>query len=125
MSKRLEPGEMWAREAAAAARRQWEEKLAQHIHAWSLPTPEREYLFHPTRLWRFDFAWPPFMLAVEVEGITSQGGRHQRFAGFEADIIKYAEAAQAGWTVLRFTPAKIKSGYAVRAIEALLQRRNP
>jgi len=120
---RQSPRELWTRADAAAKRRRWEELLAWHIERWGLPTPEREYRFHATRLWRFDFAWPPFLVAVEVEGTTYEGGRHQRQAGFEADVEKYAEAAKAGWTVLRFTPAKIKSGYAVRVLEDILQKR--
>jgi len=28
----------------------------------------KEYRFHPKRLWRFDFAVPELMIAVEIEG---------------------------------------------------------
>ena len=121
----LEPRKVWAREEAAAKRRKWEELLAWQIKGRGLPTPEREYRFHPTRLWRFDFAFVEFRLAVEVEGTTYEGGRHQRMAGFEEDVVKYAEAALAGWVVIRFTPAKIKSGYAVRSIEHMLRNLMP
>lgn len=30
----------------------------------------REHRFHPTRRWRFDFAWPDEKVALEVEGGT-------------------------------------------------------
>ncbi len=33
-----------------------------------LPEPRPEYRFHPTRLWRFDYAWPQERLAVEFDG---------------------------------------------------------
>jgi hypothetical protein len=38
------------------------------LRAAGLPEPIREYRFAPSRRWRFDFAWPAAMLAVEVEG---------------------------------------------------------
>jgi len=121
-TRELSPAEVWAREEAAARRRALEDRLAQHIKAWGLPTPEREFRFADGRLWRFDFAWPAFHVAAEVEGITPQGGRHQRLAGFEADAEKYAEAALAGWTVLRFTGGQVRSGFAVRALERALDQ---
>jgi len=64
---------------------------------------EDEHRFHPTRRWRFDFAWPSKKIAVEIEGGTWTGGRHTRGAGFQKDCEKYNAAAVLGWTVLRFT----------------------
>ncbi len=32
------------------------------------PAPKREFRFHPTRQWRFDFAWERERVAVELEG---------------------------------------------------------
>ncbi len=122
---KLSPAELWAREAAAAKRRDLEDRLAQHIHAWGLPTPERELRFDTVRLWRFDFAWPAFGVAAEVEGMTPPGqepGRHQRMGGYDKDTEKYNAAAAAGWKVLRFTPGQVRSGYAVRMIEDVLTK---
>jgi very-short-patch-repair endonuclease len=88
--------------------------------AWKVlggPEPEREYKFHPSRNWRFDFAWPDREIAVEIEGGVHEGasrGRHMRQEGFARDCEKYAEAALMGWRVLRLTPAMIQP--------ALLQR---
>ena len=73
-----------------------------------LPPPWTESLFHPKRKWRFDFCWPEIKLAVEVEGGTWSGGRHNTGKGFEDDCEKYAEAALLGWTVLRVTGKMIK-----------------
>ena len=68
----------------------------------------REHRFHATRQWRFDFAWPARMVAVEIEGITGgAGGRHQRAAGFVADAEKYEAALALGWTVYRVPSAWI------------------
>lgn len=68
-----------------------------------LPEPVREHRFASPRRWRFDFAWPDAMLAVEMEGMAYGGGRHQRRKGFTADAEKYREAMKLGWRVLRYT----------------------
>lgn len=69
-----------------------------------LPQPEREYRFHPVRKWRFDYAWPTYMVALEVEGAVWVRGRHTRGSGFLKDMEKYNTAASMGWLVLRTTP---------------------
>lgn len=53
------------------------------------------------RQWAFDFAWPRFRLAVEIEGLTAQGGRHQRIDGFRKDAEKYEAATLLGWRIYR------------------------
>ena len=90
--------------------------FALHCRADGL-TPEREYVFHPTRKWRFDFAWPDIKLAVEVEG----RGRHQSFGGFEADCEKYNAAAILGWRVLRYTPRMVMAGTAINDVLEILK----
>lgn len=83
--------------------------------------PEREYRFHPSRKWRFDFAWPDVKLALEVEGGTAAGkGRHSHGDGFVRDCQKYNAAALLGWRVLRFTTSMVKSGEAIDTIRAAL-----
>ena len=64
---------------------------------------QREYRFHPKRRWRFDFAWPLAMIAVEVDGNAWHvrgGGRH----GKDSDREKINAAALAGWRVFHFSP---------------------
>lgn len=118
--------------------------FALHIRARKLPAPRCK--FHPDgelrfmagevverqnkRLkrpnaspsWRFDFAWPELMVAVEVEGVTVRkgadgktqlGGRHAHITGFKDDCEKYAWAAVMGWRVLRFEQSQVVSGFAV------------
>ena len=67
------------------------------------PEPVPELRFHPTRRWRFDFAWPESRIAVECEGGVWTRGRHTRGAGFIADCEKYNAAAALGWCVFRCT----------------------
>ena len=66
------------------------------------PMPKPEYRFHPTRRWRFDFAWPELKIAIELEGGVYSRGRHTRGKGYEQDCEKYNQAVLHGWRVLRF-----------------------
>jgi len=93
-----------------------EEAFALHCRAEMLD-PIREYSFHPTRKWRFDFAWPSEMLAVEIEG----RGRHQSFGGFEADCSKYNSATKLGWRVVRYTPSMVLRGDAINDVMEILR----
>lgn len=116
-----------------------EEALLIQIKACKLAMPEHEYRFaamatggtgkgvrqrlkaEGLKDWRFDFAWPELMLAVEVEGGAWVGGRHTRGKGFLEDLRKYQAAQMMGWTVYRTAGELIKSGEAVRTIEQLIQ----
>lgn len=90
------------------------------IRCAKLPNPEREYKFHPTRKWRFDFAWPEKKIALEVEGGTWVGGAHNRGAHFESDAEKYNEAAILGWRILRVNNKMVEDNRAVSFLERLL-----
>ena len=67
----------------------------------AIPPPVCEYRFAPPRRWRFDFAWPERMFAVEIEGGLHIIGRHQRVEGYLADCEKYEAAMLRGWMVYR------------------------
>jgi len=85
--------------------------------------PLPEFRFHPTRRWRFDYAFPTQMLAVEIEGGLWTNGRHSRGSGAIADLEKYSEAAILGWRVLYATPDELKNGVALdRVMRALTDR---
>lgn len=70
--------------------------------------PEREYYFAHPRRWRFDFAFPSHMVAIELEGGVWNGGRHATGAGMVADMDKYNAAAKRGWRVLRFSATHLR-----------------
>lgn len=82
----------------------------------------REYEFDADRKWRFDFAWPPIKLAVEIDGF---GFGHQAPNRIEDNHMKQNAAVLQGWRVFRFTSAglgslqKIKDAVAV-VVEAMV-----
>lgn len=105
-----------------------EEELAFQLRAVKIEF-EREFRFHPTRRWRFDFAIEGKKLAIEVEGITYYGknkdgsmklGRHQTAKGVEGDLEKYGEAMKMGWNIYRCSQKMVKSGEALKTIETLI-----
>jgi len=83
---------------------------------------EREFRFHPTRLWRLDFAWPEKKIGVEVEGGIWRpgGGAHSRPSNIERDIEKHNTLMQMGWRVLRITGKHLDSGEGLKMIEEIL-----
>lgn len=102
-----------------------------HIRAEKLPEPVREYRFAKEYVgegkgirerlrkaglqdWRFDFAFPDKLIALEVEGGIYSNGRHVRGKGFDDDVKKYGEAQYLGWTVIRVTSTSINNGSAIR-----------
>ncbi|MHA2903163.1 hypothetical protein ACW9FB_11820 [Ralstonia mannitolilytica] len=74
------------------------------------------------RRWKFDFANPALMVALEVEGGTWTRGRHTSGKGYAADCEKYSTAAVMGWRVLRFTTDQVKSGMALRMLQQAIGR---
>ena len=83
----------------------------------------KEFRFHPVRRWRFDYAIPEALVAIEVEGGIYAGGRHVRGAGYEKDCQKYNEAQLLGWIVLRYPSwKKIVCTDVDRAIIRQMQR---
>ena len=103
------------------AKSQFEELFALQVRLDKLAPPIRELKFHATRRWRFDFAWPEFMFAVEVEGITYDPGRHQRKQGMEMDLRKYEAAMIDGWTVYRVSQQMVKEGTAIETTKRMLE----
>jgi hypothetical protein len=93
--------------------------------AAGLPVPQEEYRFHTKRRWRFDFAWPQFGIALEVEGGIWTGGRHSRGKGAKADMQKYNHAAAEDWLVFRCTPDRVYAASVLNLVrEAYIMRRN-
>ena len=81
-----------------------------------VPEPVREYLFIEHRRYRADFAWPEYGLEAEVDGGLLGMGRnsgHTSVTGMLRDQERNAEAAIAGWAVIRVSRKTIDNGQAV------------
>lgn len=111
-----------------------------HIRSYNLPNYEFQYRFCANHVglykgirkrlkdaglrdWRFDFAWPEFMLAVEIEGGGWINGRHNRGKGFEEDLQKYHNAMMMGWVVYRCDGRLIKELNAIKFVKKYLEER--
>ena len=88
---------------------------------FGLPKPVAEHKFHQTRKWRFDFAWPEYKVALEVEGAVWTNGRHTRGSGFVRDMEKYNEAAKLGWRIIRTTPDKLMVVATIQTVRETLE----
>ena len=97
---------------------QGEAAFALHCQAEGV-TPEREYIFSK-RKFRFDFAFVPQKIAVEIEGGIWTAGRHSRGRGMEKDMCKYNLAAKLGWRILRYSTGMVLRGEAINDVLALL-----
>ena len=94
------------------------------LRLWRLaggPELEREYRFDSERRWRADFAHLPTRCLIEIEGGIWVNGRHNRAAGFNADLEKYLEAGLSGWRVFRLGPDQIQFALVERLV-ALVNR---
>ena len=76
------------------------------------PKPETQHCFHPTRMWRLDFAYLKPKIAVEIHGGIWSGGRHTHGSGFIKDREKMNEAQALGWRVYELTWELVSSGKA-------------
>jgi very-short-patch-repair endonuclease len=71
------------------------------------------------RQWKFDFAWPEYKLAAEVDGLVVMRdkysgelvvkGRHATIDGFREDCVKGNTAIMLGWQVLHFEQSMVTS----------------
>ena len=92
--------------------RQHSDRAQEFIFVWKVYgtaiQPEAEYGFdhHLGRKHRFDFAFPDYKVAIEVDGGAWMpgGGRH----GQDKDREKLNIAASLGWRVFRFSPQMLQ-----------------
>ena len=82
----------------------------------------KEYRFHPTRKWRFDYAIPEHKIALEVEGGVWTRGRHTSPKGFLNDIEKYNAATLMGWRVFRTTPDDLYKSATINLVKCAISR---
>jgi len=87
------------------------------------PIPEAEVRFHPTRKWRFDWAWADQKLALEIDGGVWVRGAHGRGTGIVRDQEKGREAAALGWRIIRCQPKELFTPGVLDAINRALKWR--
>lgn len=116
----MKPAEVLTHALRKARMTKLEDEMRFQLRSAKLPIWINEWTFHPTRKWRFDFAWPYRNVALEVEGGTWANGAHTRGKHYESDCEKYSEAAIAGWKVIRVTGGMIKSGLALELVRRAL-----
>lgn len=100
-----------------------------------LPPPAAEYHFSPrvdgkpSRMWRFDFAWPDALVAVEIQGGTwvagGSAGYHGSGRGIEQDAEKLNAAAALGWRVALVTSPMVSNGAGLLILRVLLGKLEP
>lgn len=117
----MKPSEVLTSALRKARMSKLEDAMRLQLRGERVPLWTTEWTFHPTRKWRFDFAWPSKNVALEVEGGTWTNGAHNRGKHYESDCEKYSEAAIAGWKVIRVTSGMIRSGKALELIKRALQ----
>lgn len=100
-------------------------KLAElvEVNLNDLPECQKEFIFHPTRKWRFDYSWPELKVALEIHGGIFTNGRHTRGKGFSEDKVKMNSAQLLGWIVIEATTAQVKDGQMLNWIKAAIANR--
>lgn len=101
-------------------------KLAELVDINLIPLPgyKKEFIFHPTRKWRFDYAWLDLKVALEIHGGVFTNGRHTRGKGFSEDKVKMNSAQLLGWIVIEATTAQVKNGQMLSWINEAIEVRN-
>lgn len=107
----------------------------QNCKRYGIGDPVCEYQFHKTRRWRFDYAWPGFKVALEVEGglfgFTDPksgkwrpGGAHGSISGMKRDMEKYNHAASMGWLIIRCLPTTLAKDETVAYLKGAFNTRS-
>jgi hypothetical protein len=100
--------------------RQGQQRFLAACRAHDLPLPITEFVFHPTRRWRFDYCFVDQRLAVEVQGGLFVAGRHSRGAALLGEHEKLNAAAVLGYRVLYVVPKALGSPAFMRALREAL-----
>ena len=100
-------------------------KFRAYCRSLGIPEPRAEVMFHSTRRWRFDYAWPEYRVALEIEGGVFTGGRHTSGVGFLKDAEKYNYAACMGWAIIRCMPRTLCTGDTMAFIRQAIKVQTP
>jgi very-short-patch-repair endonuclease len=111
-----------------------EELFATQCVMYRLPPALRQHLFAKQTLgrrWAFDFAFPEYWVAVEIDGVAVKRlagqlvvmGRHASIEGIKGDHEKINTAILLGWSVLRFLQTDVKPRRAIETTMRVLAAR--
>lgn len=110
-----------------------EELFETQCRSLKLPRFEREVFFAQSigRKWRFDFTFPKYKLAVEIDGVIVRRingalhvlGRHATIDGIRADNEKSNTAIRLGWSVLHFLQTDVREKVAIETTMRVLAAR--
>lgn len=89
-----------------------------------LPYMASEFQFDPVRKFKFDYCFPAWKVAIDLQGgIYSHGRRsgHTSVKGMENDMDKINLAQNCGWVMFQLSPRKLdKPHYVVSLIKDAL-----
>lgn len=93
----------------------------------TVPSYETHFRFFAPRAWHFDFAWPDYRVAVEIQGGTfsTQAMGHHTGTGIDKDNEKRNHAQLLGWCVLCYSSKVLdqQPGFVVDQVVSLLAKR--
>lgn len=99
----------------------WKDEFLKQLLAARIPLPLAEVRFHPTRKWRFDYAWPAQKIAVEYQGgIFYRQASHSGIAGLKRDCLKFSSATALGWRLFLINADMVRDGSAFGFIQDAL-----
>jgi hypothetical protein len=88
------------------------------------PQLEREFKFHATRDWRFDFCHLYTKTAIEIQGgIWMRYGAHNTGSAITRDCEKSLAATLLGWTVIHLVESQITSETLLTIRDFIMRRR--
>ena len=103
----------------------WEASFAWHWRLLGGPQIDEQAFLVPGEAWRFDFAHEPSRTAVELNGGTMSGGRHNRGPALETEYRKHNAAQSLGWVVLTYGTKRMERDMVgiVEEVMAVVRRR--
>jgi hypothetical protein len=99
-----------------------EEALVWQLKVSGAPPFERGYIFAKPRKFHWDFSWPAYKFAAEINGGTFMAkGGHNTGLALRRDYAKYNLATITGWKFLLYDGKAVTDGSAVLEILRFLK----
>ena len=97
-----------------------EQAFVTQVRMLGLPEPEREVALSNEYAYRWDFVWPRYRLAVEINGGIWNVGGHSTGKGILRDMTKLKLATLAGYRSFQFSADAVEDGSAVNTVEKFI-----